>query len=104
MVYIVEAPVLVQSTATVTVLRESVSHSFQCSVLTMSIPSEMLYIYTKVACSFIYLCNLFGNDADMAIHHLYSRSFTISPIANELVKPGLSMPSKLTNPGKPSSF
>ena len=41
--------------------------------------------------------------ADCAISP-YSIFSTISPIARLAVKPGLSMPKRLTNPGKPSSF
>lgn len=35
--------------------------------------------------------------------HLYSNPSTISPIASELVSPGLSMPSRFTHPSYPSS-
>jgi len=44
------------------------------------------------------------NEQRATTSHLYSNSSTISAIANELVKPGLSMPSRLTKPSKPSSF
>jgi hypothetical protein len=37
------------------------------------------------------------------IDYLLSRESTSSAIAKQLVKPGLSMPNKFTNPGNPSS-
>lgn len=55
---------------------------------------------------------LFVNDSmrgacELLIHceesYLYNIFSTISPIAKLLVNPGLSMPNKLINPGKPSS-
>jgi hypothetical protein len=43
-------------------------------------------------------------DLYSARFHRLRRASTSSAIANELVKPGLSMPNKFMNPGYPSSI
>jgi hypothetical protein len=47
---------------------------------------------------------ILGADLYSGRYHRLRRASTSSAMANELVKPGLSMPNKFMNPGYPSSM
>lgn len=66
-------------------------------------PGVLCMIIPLCSSTFLYLHRHEIVPGNMS-SYLYSNPSTLSPIAKQLVKPGLSIPSRFTHPAYPSSF